>query len=145
LPVLSATGLPAGATASFSPNPLPFSSNITNATATMVISTEDSLAPGTYSFNVAVSTGSARNTQTTVATLEVGTFSLSIASQPDGYVCVSAPAVPGRSYSIQATTNLLEPVWTTLCATNCGENALLMFIDQDTKVYPQRFYRMMAQ
>jgi hypothetical protein len=47
----------------------------------------------------------------------------------------------GGAYSIQATTNLVAPVWTTLVSTNADTNGLLSFVDQDAATYGLRFYR----
>src|SRR5215212_4403549 len=69
-PVLSASGLPVGATATFSQNPLGFSGSVTSLVTTMVIATEASVSPGIYNFDVSVSGGSVRNTQTAPASLE---------------------------------------------------------------------------
>jgi len=69
--------------------------------------------------------------------------SLSAARMANGAICLSCPTVPGQSYLIQATTNLSQPQWTTICVTNAGSN-LMMFVDVDAASHPCRFYRLAA-
>jgi len=61
----------------------------------------------------------------------------------NGDVCLSFPTVPGQSYLVQATTNLAQPQWTTICTTNAVSD-LQVFVDVDSANYPCRFYRLAA-
>jgi polygalacturonase len=70
---LSATGLPAGATAAFSPNPVPAGSS-----ATLSIATDTSTPNGTSAITVTGTAGSATHTASTSLTVGTGTPTLSI-------------------------------------------------------------------
>jgi polygalacturonase len=70
---LSATGLPAGATATFSPNPVPAGSS-----ATLSIATDASTPNGTSAITVTGTAGSATHTASTSLTVGTGTPTLSI-------------------------------------------------------------------
>src|SRR5215471_8167360 len=69
---MTVLGLPSGANASFSPNPVLFSNKTTNGTTTLVISTTNALQPGSYSFQVVAQDGGSHNSITNTATLDVG-------------------------------------------------------------------------
>ena len=62
--------------------------------------------------------------------------------ESDGRMTLTAVGVGGASYSIQATTDLAAPVWTTIGTRIAGGNGLFSFIDQDATNYPCRFYRL---
>jgi len=105
---LSATGLPAGATASFSPNPV-----TPGNSSTMTVSGTAGVTPGTY--NYTVSGSSASGTHTTAATLSVttGTSVVStLASPANAAPSVGLPpsftwtnANAGMTYDIQISTD----------------------------------------
>jgi len=140
---LSATGLPAGATATFSPIPVHFTGPTPgSATAQLVITTDASIPPGSYPFTIVADDGASQNIVTNNATLDVGLSGPGIAQMPNGGMCIAFGTTPGQTCSLQATTNLVNPVWTTLCTTNSGTCSLLFFIDQDAPQYPCRFYRL---
>ena len=141
---LSATGLPAGVSAAFSPNPVHFTASvISSATSELVVTTTDSTLPGSYPFTILADDGASSNIVTTAATLDVTTLrGPGIARMGNGYICIGFDTTPGQACSIQATTNLTAPVWTTICVTNSGSNSLLIFVDQDAPKYPSRFYRL---
>lgn len=142
---LSAFGLPQGATASFSPNQIEFASNTVSGTATMVITTTNSILPGSYPFSVWGNDGHSPNTMTNTTTLNVSLGSPGLMQIANDCWCFAFAAQPGQSYLIQATTNLYSASWTTLCTTNSGTNSLLVFVDRDETHYPCRFYRALAQ
>ena len=54
---------------------------------------------------------------------------------------VSCAGAAATTYSIQATTNLLAPTWTTIVTTNADSNGLFSFVDTAAANYPCRFYR----
>jgi hypothetical protein len=70
---------------------------------------------------------------------------VSIVPQPEASMRLSCAGSASTSYSIQATTNLLSPVWTTIVTTNADSNGLFSFIDTDAAHYPMRFYRTASQ
>ena len=66
---------------------------------------------------------------------------LSLAPLSGGPILLTCAGTAGGAYSIQATTNLSAPAWTTLVATNADANGLFTFVDRDATNYPARFYR----
>lgn len=58
-----------------------------------------------------------------------------------GQKVLSYYGAASTSCSIQAATNLCNPVWVNLATTNTDANGLLNFVDQDATNYPCRFYR----
>ncbi len=140
---LSANGLPSGATATFSPTPVQFTgSTVLSATAQMVIATSASTAPGSYPFTIVAQDGASFNIVSNTATLDVTLSGPGIARMPNGGISIGFDTTPGQDCRLQATTNLSNPVWTTLCSTNSGTHNLMIFIDQDAAKYPCRFYRL---
>jgi hypothetical protein len=53
--------------------------------------------------------------------------------------------IPGRAYTIHATSALEPPAWTMIGAAVAGSNGLYDFIDTDTASHPIRFYRSLSQ
>ncbi len=97
---LSASGMPAGATVSFNPNPIPAPGAGTSA---MTIMVGNSTPPGTYPITVAGNGGGIK--QTTTVTLTV-----TPTQQPDFTLSVSPPALPvaqGSMGNATATTAIL--------------------------------------
>ncbi len=140
---LSVSGLPAGVGAAFSPNPVHFTSSTPiSATANLVVTTTGSTPPGCYPLTIVADDGGSQNIVTTGAALDVGLRSAGIARMANGRACIGFDSTSGQACSIQATTNLAAPVWTTICLTNSGTNSLLVFVDQDAPKYPCRFYRL---
>jgi len=140
---LTATGLPTGATATFSPNPIRFSGDSkTSATASLLIDTSASTPPGLNPFSVIAAAGGTHNTRTNSGTLEVTLCSPGAGRMPNGVMCLAFESTPGLNCRIEATTDLTPPaLWTTLCTTNSGTNSLLVFADLDSTNHPIRFYR----
>src|SRR2546423_2534783 len=114
---LSASGLPAGTTASFSPSMVHFSgSTPTSATATLTISTDASLATCSNSFSVVANDGGSPNQRTCT-----GTLTLACAPEargvliggvlPGGSFQLTCNGSPNQTCLIQATTNLSAPNW----------------------------------
>jgi hypothetical protein len=140
---LSAYDLPTGATATFLPNPVHFTGPApASATAQLVVTTTDSTLPGSYDFSLVADDGTSFNIITNTATLNVGLSGAGIVRLPDGSISVSFDTPTGQVCRLQATTNLFDAYWTTLCTTNSGTFNLLMFVDQDAPKYPSRFYRL---
>jgi len=147
---LSASGLPAGAVAAFSPSMLHFSgSTPASATATLTISTDASLATCSNSFSVAATEGASSNQK-------ICTGALTMACAPEARGVLIGSVLAGGSFQltcngspnqtcwIQATTNLSAPNWTTIGTNTSDGNGILSFIDADAKIYPARFYRTAA-
>lgn len=141
---LTATGLPVGATATFSPNPIRFKNNTSSMDATLVITTEERTFVGANPFQVIATTGGQdRNCVTNTGSLELTMCSAGAAPMANGQICVAFDVQPGQDCRVQATTDLNEPItWTTLCTTSTGTNSLFLFVDADSVNLPQRFYRM---
>jgi hypothetical protein len=143
--VLSIPDLPQGATATFSPGTVTFSTNSTAATATLTITTPGTIAPGPHTFSVVATEGKSPNTLTNTATLDVALGAPGLIRLSDGSWCFAFATEPGKTYSIQAATNCWAPDWTTLCTTNSGTNSLLVFVHHDMTSCPSRFYRSVPQ
>ena len=60
--------------------------------------------------------------------------------QPGGNMEVRASGIPGRSYLIQAGTNLTA--WETIGTNAAASDGRIMFLDQDATNYTSRFYRL---
>ena len=140
---LSADGLPPGATATFSPNLVHFTgSTVASATSQLVVTTAASTLPGSYDFTLVADDGASHNIVTNTATLNVPLSGACITRLADGTICVGFDTPAGQDCRLQATTDLTDPFWTTLCTTNSGTYSLLVFVDQDALKYPFRFYRL---
>jgi len=147
---LSASGLPAGATATFSPSMVHFTgSTPTSGTSTLTISTDNSLATCSNSFTVTATDGASFNKKSCTRSMM-----LSCSAKPqsiftcgvlaDGsfqFVCNGSPNQPCL---IQATTNLTAPAWSTIGTNTADGSGIMSFIDTDAKKYPARFYRTAA-
>ena len=73
---LTATGLPAGVTASFSPNPATFLPNSTNSSSTLTLTASSSAAPGEYAVIVTGTGGGQAATTQVRLTVGVPSFTL---------------------------------------------------------------------
>jgi hypothetical protein len=142
---LTVPDLPQGAIASFSSNPIKVSSGATSGTATLTISTTGTIAPGPHTFSVVAQDGGSHNSMTNSATLDVALGAPGLIRLSDGSWCFAFASDPGKTYSIQASTNFPAPVWTTLCTTNSGTNSLVVFVHRDMTQCPCRFYRTVPQ
>jgi len=70
--------------------------------------------------------------------------SISISMNSDGSAGLSCVGLPGQTYSIQATTNLLNGPWITLSTSVLDTNGLSVINDPDAPQYSSRFYRTMV-
>ncbi len=144
-------GLPAGATASFSPNPLKFGIGLPNTkTATLTMSTTATTPQGSYTFSVTARDGGSFNTLTNTGTLDIGTdgkTSLSpqtltlVDMEPDGSAKLSLKASASKPYILQATTSLSPSSWTTIATNTTDATGICVFMDLDAGNYSTRFYR----
>jgi hypothetical protein len=73
-----------------------------------------------------------------------GTPVISLCKTPGSCARLNCAAIPNSTYSIQATTNLIAPVWTTIATATAGPNGVCNFTDLDSTNYPCRFYRISA-
>lgn len=64
---------------------------------------------------------------------------------PDGARSIGFAGIAGRSYSIQATSDLSQPVWTELTLRLAGPNGLFEFVDSEQPPPAQRYYRAMSR
>jgi hypothetical protein len=63
---------------------------------------------------------------------------------PDGTIRLRFAGIPGRTYNIQATDTLRNPVWLTLETRVAGVRGDFEFHDTDALNHPTRFYRTIA-
>jgi hypothetical protein len=139
---LSISNLPAGITASFLPTMVHFTGPIpTSLTAGLTLSTSRSLPMGIYNFTVTGDDGSSHNKKTTNGMLLVGVGMSCVEMLPDHSAEIIGSGVAGQTYIIQATTNLIAPVWLNISTNTAGSNSIYSFIDSDAKTCPCRFYR----
>ena len=145
----SASGLPAGATASFTPSMLTFGGSTPMAlTTTLTVFTTASIAPGTYTFTITGDDGDSHNIQTCTATLIVGGASRSLPQSivaidcsQEGYMHLTCTGGAGQFYKIQAATDLGSGVWTDLATVNADLTGTFAYTDYSATNYPIRFYR----
>jgi hypothetical protein len=145
----SASGLPTGATASFTPSMLTFGGSTPMAlTTALTVFTTSSIAPGTYNFTITGTDGSSHNLQTCNATLIVGGTARSLPQSivaidctQEGFMHLTCTGGAGQSYKIQATTDLGSGVWTDLATVNADMTGLFAYTDLSATNYPVRFYR----
>jgi hypothetical protein len=64
-----------------------------------------------------------------------------IAPLPDGNCRIDFAGISGRTYLVQATTNLSAPQWVTIATNVAGANGLWSFVDLNATNYVERFYR----
>lgn len=64
---------------------------------------------------------------------------------PDGSKSIRFVGIAGRSYSIQITSDLSQPVWTELAVRAAGPNGLFEFVDSEQPPPAQRYYRAMSR
>jgi hypothetical protein len=84
---------------------------------------------GTGTVNVTVNADQGTSTQ-----------NISIAPpQPDGSATIILSGIPGRSYLLQASINMID--WAVIRTNVADTNGLILFIDSDATNYPSRFYR----
>ncbi len=141
---LVVSGLPAGATASFSPSKLTFSgSTPSTQTANLTISTTSSIPMGVYSFTLVANDGSSHNQQVTTGTLKVGVGIAGIETISGEGVEVTVCGYPGQNYQLQATLTMQPPTWVTLCTNAVGTDTMFSYLDRDATNYPSRFYRLL--
>jgi hypothetical protein len=146
---MTISGLPAGATASFSANPVVFSNQATTETCNLTISVASSVANGLYPFSVTARAGVSGDTRTATGTLIVGgsvaqaqaPLIVSISLLPDKNPQLVVSGTPGQPYQLQATADLATWSWSSITTNITGPDGLFTFPDLGATNYPNRFYR----
>ena len=142
---LSISGLPAGATASFSPQMVSFTGNSPAClTSTLTITTASSLPAGRYRFTVTATVGQSHNKRMVTGELMVGLCHVDLALWPDGSVHVGCAGMPGQVYLLQAATNPASPSWTTLATNVTDASGWFVWAAMDATNYQSRFYRLLT-
>jgi len=88
---------------------------------------------GTASGAIAVTIAGTSNNQT-----------VNIVSQTlngDGSITLQFAGIPNYTYWVEATTNLVTPVWVPISTNTAGPNGQWIFTDTNATNYPSRFYR----
>ena len=62
----------------------------------------------------------------------------------NGVVTLKLFGIPNFTYFVQATTNIVTPVWTSIGTNVAGTNGVFFYTDYDATNYPSRFYRYAA-
>lgn len=146
---LSISGLPVGATPSFSPSMVHFTGPAPmQETSTLTISTLPTVPNGIYPFTVTGTDGASFNFKTAQGTLVIGDGGMmamtivSCAMQSDGGFTLTCAGGPNEKCLVQATSDLTQPInWVTISTNTSGADGRFSFIDTDAKNYPARFYR----
>jgi hypothetical protein len=147
---LTAPGLPAGISASFSPAMVHFTgSTPDSATAILTLTVAPSFSGCTNRFIVKGTDGASFNNKTCVANLTMACAALPQATLtgcilPAGGFQVTCNSSPYQTCLIQATTDLGSPNWVTIGTNTADVNGLITFVDSVAKDYPARFYRTVA-
>jgi uncharacterized membrane protein len=111
---LGTSGLPPGATATFSPNPLAAGAN-----SNLTINTAPTLAPGTYSFNVTAVSGSlSHNVPATLVVTGAPDFGLS--ATPASRTAMQGQAAGPFALTVSAANGFVAPVALTVSGLPAG-------------------------
>lgn len=150
---LSASGLPTGATASFSPNQVTFSGNApTSKSAILTITTTAATPDGGYNFTVKAQDGGSQNIVTNTGTLIIGVVQHLVQSPTltsvnvlaDHTASLSGTAASGQVVRIEATVSLAPAVWTSIATNTAGTDGRLLCVDTDAPRFSSRFYRLVS-
>jgi len=148
-------GLPAGSTMVATPNPLVFTGNVPEEkSATLSITVPTTAAAGAYKFTVTAINVITKESETTEGTLYVPQWvwppeapMMSInkgGAAPSGAPKICMTGTPGQMYVLQATFDLSNPSWTNISTNAADMSGVCIYIDEDAKLYPARFYRAQA-
>ena len=142
---LTAGGLPPGITVTFSPSVLRFVGNqLTTQTATMSVLCTVPTPVDCYAFTI---TGTSKRETITITNVVMFTPEF-VATRPatlyvdnvdNGSVLIRGLGATARTYNIEATTDLLNPVWEPLGNTTADGNG--RFIFPIAKTTAARFFR----
>jgi len=146
---LSIEGLPAGATATFSPSVLRFTGR-NPETLTSVITITCSELTKTDMYPLKVRGIARRDDQSLVFTtlltqgVQIPTPSapvLRLDRSPGGVILVHGAGSSGVTYQIEATADLVNPSWSGIGSSTADGNGKFTYVDTQTSELPVRFYR----
>jgi len=145
--VLTADGFPPGVTVTFSPSVLRFTGNqITSQTATMTVSCPGLIPIDCFPFTI---TGTSQRESVTV-TNEVLYSASFLAIRPptlvldhlaDGGFRLRGAGATGKTYQIEATSDLAKPDWTPIGSSAADGNGRFTFFPGRETSASMRFYR----
>jgi hypothetical protein len=144
---LTAGDMPPGVTVTFSPSVLRFTGNqLSSQTATMTVSCPWLLPLDCFPYTI---TGTAQRESITITNLACFTPSFVAVRVPTLYLDPLANSAlrirglgaTGKSYQIQVTSNLSNPVWTSLGSATADGNGRFTFFTTVDATAPARFFR----
>jgi hypothetical protein len=144
---LTAGDMPAGVTVTFSPNVLKFTGNqLTSQTSTMTVSCPWLVPLDCFAFTI---TGTAQRETITITNVVYFTPDF-VATRPatlyidplaNSALRVRGLGATGKTYQIEATSSLLNPVWTSIGSTTADGNGRFTFFTSQDATSPARFFR----
>jgi hypothetical protein len=144
---LTAGNFPPGVTVTFSPSVLRFTGNqLTAQTATMTVSCPTLMPIDCYPFTI---TGTAQREAITITNVVcyspsfVATRMATLMLDPltNGAFRIRGAGASGKTYQIQVSSNLANPVWTTLGPSTADGNGRFTFFPSATAGATPRFFR----
>ena len=144
---LTAGGMPPGVTVTFSPSMLRFTGNqVTAQTATMTVHCPSLIPLDCYPFTL---TGTALRESLTVTNLVMFTPEYVAIRPPTlyldnlgkGALRLRGLGATGKTYQIEAKSNLTDPVWKPLGSATADGNGRFTFFTAQATDAPMRFYR----
>jgi hypothetical protein len=142
---LTAGGLPPGVTVTFSPNVLKFTGNqLTAQTATMTVSCPTLMAIDCFPFTI---TATAQRESITITNqvlltpqfVAVRLPTLTLDNLTNGVLRIHGLGATGKTYQIEATPSLTNPVWTPVGTSTADGNGRFTFFT--SQAVPMRFFR----
>ncbi len=144
---LTAGDMPAGVTVTFSPSVLRFTGNqLSSQTATMTVSCPWLLPLDCFPYTM---TGTAQREAITITNLvcfspsfvAVRAPTLSLDSMTNSALRIRGLGATGKTYQIQAASNLSNPVWSSLGSATADGNGRFTFFTTRDATAPARFFR----
>jgi hypothetical protein len=148
---LSATGLPDGATNSFSINPIRFTGNVpTQITTILTIACTNLIATDAYPFVV---TGVAERQTLSAVNPAAATFDAIFAANPASRPTLSidllgrrnmkirGKGATGKAYKIEASQTLSAPSWGSIGTSRADGNGRFSYLDSNAQAPDVLFYR----
>jgi hypothetical protein len=144
---LTAGDMPAGVTVTFSPSVLRFTGNqLSSQTATMTVSCPWLLPLDCFPYTM---TGTAQREAITITNLvcfspsfvAVRAPTLSLDSMTNSGLRIRGLGATGKAYQIQATSNLSNPVWSSLGSATADGNGRFTFFTTRDATASARFFR----
>jgi hypothetical protein len=145
--VLTAGGMPPGVTVTFSPSTLRFTGNqLIAQTATMTVSCPSLMPIDSFPFTI---TGTALRESITItnqvcftaAYLATRLPTLMLDTMTNGNLRLRGAGATGKTYQIEATLSLSDPVWTPLGSATADGNGRFTFFTTPPTDPPMRFFR----